>query len=179
MIYLLIKGLRVRKRKVKPLIEKIGVPVKLDRGMAVVTVGNRCGVNGGSLKTGSRKALWLVHHQMRLYLVVVFVTFSSKYVYSWKTENRYVSQWLCGKGGNRTSRGWIENPIWSHRNWHSTSTTSCVAYPRVHIGYHHVSPAASQKRWHPKLDMHECYTQHTLRRVLPTVQVTENFVLSR
>ena len=45
MIYLLIKGLRVRKRKVKPLIEKMGVPVKLDRGMAVVTVGNRCGVN--------------------------------------------------------------------------------------------------------------------------------------
>jgi len=35
MVYLLIKGRRVRKRKVKPLLEKMGVLVKLDRGMAV------------------------------------------------------------------------------------------------------------------------------------------------
>ena len=44
-MYLLIKRRRVRKRKVKLLLEKMGVPVKLDRGMAVTTVGSRCGVN--------------------------------------------------------------------------------------------------------------------------------------
>jgi hypothetical protein len=43
-MYLLIKGRSVRK-KVKPLLEKMGVPVKLDRGMADPTVGIRCGVN--------------------------------------------------------------------------------------------------------------------------------------
>jgi hypothetical protein len=44
-MYLLIKSRRVRKSKVKPLLEKMGVPVKLEMGMAVPTVGSRCGVN--------------------------------------------------------------------------------------------------------------------------------------
>jgi hypothetical protein len=39
--------------------------------------------------------------------------------------------------------------MWSHRKLHSTSSTSCVAYQRVQIGYHHVSPATIQKPWHP------------------------------
>ena len=41
----MMKGRRVRKRKVKPLLEKMGVTVKLGRGITVPTVGSRCGVN--------------------------------------------------------------------------------------------------------------------------------------
>jgi hypothetical protein len=44
-MYLLIKGRRVRKGKVKPLLEKMWVPEKLDRGMTVATVGSRYRVN--------------------------------------------------------------------------------------------------------------------------------------
>jgi hypothetical protein len=44
-MYLLMNGRKLRKRKLKPLLEKMGVPVKLDREMAVATVGSRCGVN--------------------------------------------------------------------------------------------------------------------------------------
>jgi hypothetical protein len=65
-MYLLIKSRKLRIRKVKPLLEKMGLPVKLDRGMAVATVGSRYGVRK-SLKTGCREALWSVHHQRRMY----------------------------------------------------------------------------------------------------------------